>query len=158
MLLRRNRYLADAPPSAGLFAAATYLGLARGFHNGRGFARWNREIEAQLARTVGVVAYSVQRTLFGRNFWTLSLWTDRTAMGSFVAAAPHRDAAKWLKDGRIRESKFAHWETGPAMPSWDEAYRHLGVAAPSGRVLQPPAAPPPGWKTASSGREGTGHP
>lgn len=148
MLLRKYHYTAESPPAGPAFAAATYLGLASGFTNGREFARWNRQIEAQLARTEGVLAYSVQRTIFGRNFWTLSFWSDRAQMGTFVAAPPHRTAAAWLEDGRIRESKFAHWETGSSMPSWEEVYPRLGVRAPKGRVLQPPTPPPPAWRKA----------
>lgn len=145
MLLRFTRYLADGPPPNASLAAATYLGLAGGFGTGREFRRWNREVQSQLVRSEGLLAYSLQRALGGRNFWTLSLWRDRASMAAFVAATPHRAAAAWLNEGRIRDSKFAHWDTGPGLPSWTEAYARLGLPAPTGRVLQPPTPPPLGW-------------
>jgi hypothetical protein len=110
------------------------------------FTRLNREVETQLKDTPGALAYSLQRLLIGREVWTLSLWTDRDSMLSFVRSGSHRTAADWLKSFEENIGKFAQWEAFQPTLNFNDAYDRLGVAAPKGRVLVAPTAIPAGWR------------
>jgi hypothetical protein len=146
VVLRRTRYLAPAPPAGTVFHAATYFCRGPGWARARAFSRFNRQVEVQLASTPGALAYTLQRLLIGRDFWTLSLWADRPSMLSFVRAGPHRLAADWLKSDGPINGKFARWESAGPSLSMDEACAHLGLPPPSGRVLRAPTSVPDGWR------------
>ncbi|HKV89957.1 MAG TPA: hypothetical protein VJQ43_02035 [Thermoplasmata archaeon] len=149
-IFRRSHYLTEAPPEGPVLAAATYLPLPSGWSNGRTFARYNREVERQLAASPGALAYSLQRTVFGRRFWTLSLWTDPESMHRFVRTEIHATAARWLRGARVPGAKFASWTPEPPRLDWSAAFEHLGMPAPVGRVIAPPTPPPPGWRDGST--------
>jgi heme-degrading monooxygenase HmoA len=147
IVLRRTKYLTAEPPDGPVYHAATFLRRAQGWSFGREFSRRNRTIETQLLTTRGALAYSLQRLLIGRDFWTLSLWADRASMTAFVAAGSHRAAADWLNASGVAGGKFAQWEAPRPSLSLDDAYPHLGVEAPRGRVLVAPSPVPAGWRS-----------
>jgi hypothetical protein len=147
MVLRRTKYLTPAPPDGPVYHAATYLRRAPGWTYGRKFSRLNRSIEAQLGTAPGALAYSLQRLLIGRDFWTLSLWTDRSSMADFVGAGRHRAAADWQNSTGKTAGKFAQWESPRPSLSLAEAYARLDLPAPRGRVLVAPTPIPTGWRT-----------
>ena len=75
-----------------------------------------------------------------RAFWTRTVWTDETAMRSFMRSGAHRGVmprlAKWCD-----EAALAHWEQdGPEPPSWPEAHRRLQQQRRRSRVDQPSPA------------------
>jgi heme-degrading monooxygenase HmoA len=148
IVLRRTKYLTAGPPDGPVYHAATYLRRAPGWSFGREFSRLNHTIETQLLTTPGALAYSLQRLLIGRDFWTLSLWADRSSMAAFVAAGHHRAAADWLRASGAAGGKFAQWEAPRPSLSLDDAYPRLGVQPPRGRVLVAPSPVPTGWRSA----------
>jgi hypothetical protein len=97
VILRRTRYLAPEPPEVSILHAATYLRRPAGWRTARAFSQFNRAAEVHLAQTPGALAYSLQRILFGRDAWTLSLWVDRSSMLAFLRTSSHALAADWLK-------------------------------------------------------------
>lgn len=143
-ILRRSKYLVATPPAGPVHAAATDLPSPGG--SGREFARFNRGVEEQIASTPGALAYSLQRTLLGSRFWTLSLWADPASMGGFVRTGVHRAAATWFRGRDLGAGKVANWSMAVPTLSWEEAYQHLGTSPPKGRVISPPGGPPPGWR------------
>src|SRR3989475_13281891 len=70
-------------------ALLSYLPL-KGYRKMWMFSRHVRAISQQLARTPGLIGYSLLAKLFGHLFWTLSVWQDDTALTSFVGHEPHR--------------------------------------------------------------------
>lgn len=148
ILLRRTQYLAPSPPTGPVFHAATYLHRSPGWSHARQFARWNRDVERQLANTPGALAYSLQRPLLGRDAWTLSLWADRPSMIEFVRTGAHRSAAEWLRVAEQNVGKFTQWEAPQPSLRWSEAFERLGMPSPRGRVLEAPTPVPAGWRAA----------
>ena len=148
-ILRRSRYLVEIPPVGPVHAAATDLPRPRG--GGREFARFARGVETQLATTPGALAYSLQRTVFGGRFWTLSLWVDPVSMARFVGSGVHAEAATWLRGRDLGGGKVTNWSMRIPVLDWEEAYRRLGTPRPEGRVIQPPGGPPPGWANLPAG-------
>jgi len=146
-VLRRTRYLTPRPPDGPVFHAATYLQRSPGWGRARMFARLNRQVESQLETAPGALAYSLQRLLVGRDFWTLSLWSDRQGMLEFVRGGSHRVAAEWLRSTNENVGKFAQWESTRPTLSLDDAYVPLGVPPPKGRVLVAPTQVPVGWRS-----------
>ncbi|MCI4327820.1 MAG: hypothetical protein L3K16_09390 [Thermoplasmata archaeon] len=147
LLLRRSHYLVPAPPNGPVFHAATVLRRSSGWRAARTFSQFNRRVERQLTTTPGALAYSLQRRALGREFWTLSLWTDRARMLAFVRAGDHRVAADWLTGPGRPDGQFAQWEAPTASLRWDEVYTRLGSPTPKGRVLTAPNPVPLGWRT-----------
>jgi len=147
IILRRTRYLATEPPKGTVFHAATYLRRAPGWPNARRFSRFNREVEAQLGYTPGALAYTLQRLLIGREFWTLSLWSSRESMLAFVRAGNHQSAAEWLKSTEEELGKFSQWESVQPSLNLNDAYHRMGVPLPKGRVWVAPTPVPAGWRS-----------
>ena len=56
----------------------------------------------ELSGQDGLLGFAFRQQLLGRQVWTLSVWSDRAALGRFLAASLHRDA---VEEGSIpRES------------------------------------------------------
>jgi heme-degrading monooxygenase HmoA len=146
IVLRRTKYLVPERPDGPVYHAATHLHRSPGWAYGRKFSAFNRSVEAQLESTPGALAYSLQRLLFGRDFWTLSLWSDRESMVSFVRAGSHRVAADWLKSTGATDGKFAQWESPRPSLDFSDAYPRLGVPPPRGRLLLAPTRVPASWR------------
>jgi hypothetical protein len=147
LILRRVHFLASSPPDRPILHAATYLRRAPGWDHARKFSRLNRDVELQLQSTPGALAYSLQRLLIGREAWTLSLWSDRESMLSFVRSGSHQSATQWLRSSEGNDGKFAQWESGQPTLSMNEACQRLGVTKPRGRVLTAPTPIPLGWRS-----------
>src|SRR5438445_806704 len=64
-------------------ALLSYLPL-RGYRKMWMFSRHVRAIRRQLARTPGLIGYSLRAKLFRHRFWTLSVWEDNAALTAFV--------------------------------------------------------------------------
>jgi len=57
------------------------------------------ETQHQLAKSRGLIGYSIYAELLRKRFWTLSVWEDDQALADFVQATPH---------GRIMEQLAPH--------------------------------------------------
>ena len=53
------------------------------------FFKLSFETERQLAKSRGLIGYSVASEILRRHFWTLSVWEDGQALIDFVDAVPH---------------------------------------------------------------------
>ncbi len=75
-----------------------------------------------------------------RAFWTVTVWTDETAMRSFMAAGAHATALRKLRHW-CDEGAVVHWSQERAeAPSWREAHRRLQAEGRPSKVLHPTAA------------------
>lgn len=120
-------------------AAATYLVAPHG-HPGTAFRRASRAVQRSLdlpTENQGLLRYSLQRRFPGREFWTLTVWTDEAAMRRFVRSTAHASAMTAVPDSR-EFGGFTHWTTPDPMVPWDEVYRHLEQSPPHGWILQAP--------------------
>ena len=118
------------PPRPGTtaIALATELHLAR-WSALPTFGRLTVGSVRQLARTPGVLGYSLRAAPHRRTFWTLSVWEDRTAMAAYVRAEPHRTAMRWLT-ADLGSFTSTDWtmagDAGP--PTWEDGLARLGSA------------------------------
>lgn len=91
-----------------------------------GFLRRTLAIRGQLSRAPGLVGYSLNAQLLHKTFWTLSAWTDRTALEQFAAADPHRSATASIRPAML-PTTFVFWtvRAGDLPLSWEEARRRI---------------------------------
>jgi len=94
------------------------------------FIRFSTQIQKQLRSTPGVIGYALRAQVLSRNFWTLSVWEDETALMDFVSRIPHGEVMKALAHDMGR-TKITQWKVaGSALPlRWDEVVQrsHQGV-------------------------------
>jgi hypothetical protein len=92
MILKRPVITVDRNPKAdGFVAIATYIPIAR-WRDVPKAARLGSRVEAQIERSPGAIAYSLAVNLLWRQFWTLSVWADRSSAEAFTRAEPHATA------------------------------------------------------------------
>jgi heme-degrading monooxygenase HmoA len=88
-------------------------------------------IEAQLEAAPGFVGSSLRGEVFGRERWTLTVWTSEAALGAFYGSGAH---ARAMQDtAAVVEGVYsAGWELQPEAlpPSWDEALEALEAVEP----------------------------
>ena len=104
------------------------------------FLRWTLRIRRQLARSPGLVGYSLDARLLRKTFWTVSAWTGRPELARFDGADPHRSATRAIAP-HMERSTFVMW-TCPAadLPvAWPEARRRLQAAVPAAAPAATPA-------------------
>lgn len=65
-------------------------------------------VHRQLARSPGLVGYSLDARLLGKTFWTVSAWTNRPDLGGFDRSSPHRAAKKAIRPAML-PSTFVMW-------------------------------------------------
>lgn len=93
------------------------------------FIRHTWLVHRQLARSPGLVGYSLDARLVGKTFWTVSAWKNRPDLGGFERSSPHRAAKDAIRPAMMR-STFAMW-TGRAdtLPiPWQEVRRRVEAA------------------------------
>lgn len=83
-------------------------------------------VQAQLARTDGVVGFSLLARPWRKQYATLSVWADEAALAAFSDQAPHRELMADLVPD-MGPTKFVRWTITGAdgRPSWSEALRRL---------------------------------
>jgi hypothetical protein len=96
------------------------------------FFRAASGVRKQLASAEGLVGYSLRAKPLSLRYWTLSIWTDQTALQEFVRTSPHLGVMSSLKPFMARTT-FVQWEiTGvDGRPSWTDALDHLAAAGSS---------------------------
>ena len=84
------------------------------------------EVRKQLARTEGVVGFSLLARPLRKQYATLSLWVDEQALASFADASPHRELMAKLSP-EMGPTKFVRWTINGSdgRPSWREALQRL---------------------------------
>jgi hypothetical protein len=102
-------------------ALATFLRLKR-FRSIPRFMWFSLQVQRQLARSLGLVGYSMNSDIRRLHFWTLSAWADRQSLTDFVHADPH---GKIMSNMVLfmGETKFVYWKiAGSEIPlRWDDA-------------------------------------
>ena len=99
------------------------------------FLRLTLAVRRQLARSDGLVGYSLLAQPLSKTFWTLSAWVDGERLGAFARSMPHTDVMQQLRP-HMDETTFVTWtERGEALPvSWKDATARLLAAAAERRA------------------------
>jgi hypothetical protein len=107
---------------------ASHLPLTRITSTAR-FFRAVTAIRKQLADAEGLVGYTLRAKPLARDYWTLSVWTDLSALQTFVRASPHVRLMSSLKP-LMGATKFVQWQITAAdgRPSWAGALDRLSAS------------------------------
>jgi hypothetical protein len=86
-----------------------------------------RAVRKQLAKTEGVIGFSLLARPFRKQYATLSVWEDESALAAFADQTPHRELMASLSPA-MDATKFVRWTTSGSdgRPSWRDALRRLG--------------------------------
>ena len=90
-------------------------------------------VHRQLARSPGLIGYSLDAHLIAKTFWTVSAWQSRRDLGSFEGTNPHAAAKDALRHAMM-PSTFVMWRSRPEdLPiTWPEVRGRLQTAASAG--------------------------
>ena len=117
--------LNKAEPQRNYLVQLSYLPLVR-YRSLLPFGRWLLAIQKQLSETSGVIGYSLLARPLKREFWTLSAWSDPSALRDFVRAAAHVRAMGALRS-HMGQTMFIEWtlagEDFP--PRWNDALKRF---------------------------------
>jgi hypothetical protein len=83
-------------------------------------------VRKQLAAADGLVGYTMRAKPLARDYWTLSVWKDDTALRQFMRKPPHVKLMTSLKPG-MGSTKFVTWKIAAAddRPTMTSALQHL---------------------------------
>lgn len=121
---------ADREPDREYVALLSYLPLRR-LSSTLVFFRDVRRIRGQLARSHGLVGYSLRARPLRKEYWTLSVWESERALFAFVKELPHSGVMSSLRR-RMGATRFLRWRlgAGEAQPTWDDAMSRAAVPGP----------------------------
>jgi quinol monooxygenase YgiN len=107
-------------PSAEYVAMASQLPLRR-YRSVPGFLRDTLAIRAQLAKTPGLIGYTLDAGLTSKTFWTFSVWEDREHLDSFARTEPHRKIIERLRP-LMDQARFEFFPlSGQELPmTWEQ--------------------------------------
>lgn len=90
------------------------------------FAGLTMETMSQLAKSHGLIGYSLGAELLRKRFWTLSAWEDQQALMDFVEQIPHSRIMQELAP-HMGKTQFARWTVRASeIPiPWARALEHL---------------------------------
>ena len=93
------------------------------------FFRGVTAVRKQLAQADGLIAYTLRAKPLARDYWTLSVWKDQSALQDFVRTPPHVRLMDSLKPV-MGATKFVQWEISSAdgHPDWSAALARLNPA------------------------------
>jgi hypothetical protein len=93
------------------------------------FLRAVGAIRKQLADAEGLVGYALRAKPLARDYWTLSVWSDHSALQAFMRAAPHVRLMSSLRP-LMGATKFVQWEIAASdgRPSWAGALERLSAS------------------------------
>jgi len=88
------------------------------------------QVQRGLARSPGLVGYSMDARLLGKTFWTVSAWKKRPDLGAFDRSSPHRTAKDAIRPAML-PSTFVLWTCrADALPiTWQEVRHRVEAAA-----------------------------
>ena len=106
------------------------------------FLRLTLAVRRQLARSDGLVGYSLLAQPLSKTFWTLSAWVEGERLGAFARAMPHTDVMERLRP-HMGRTTFVTWRVrGEALPvSWKDATGRILAAAAEQPVDAPDRGP-----------------
>lgn len=106
-------------------ALVTFLSLKR-FRSIPRFMWFSLQVQQQLARSKGLVGYSLDSDIRRLRFWTLSAWADRKSITQFVHENPHARIMRSLVP-LMEKTRFVYWQVGAGdIPlRWDDARARL---------------------------------
>jgi heme-degrading monooxygenase HmoA len=89
-------------------------------------ARLAMETMGQLAKSPGLIGYSLGAELTRKRFWTVSVWEDQQALRDFVEQIPHSRIMQELAP-HMDKTAFAEWTVRASeIPiPWPTGRRHL---------------------------------
>jgi hypothetical protein len=116
---------AEMEPGTGYLVMASHLPLNRLTATVR-FFRAVSAVRKQLTTADGLVGYTLRAKPLARDYWTLSVWTDDTALRAFMRTPPHVQLMTSLKPF-MGPTKFVTWTITAAdgRPGFDGALEHL---------------------------------
>lgn len=90
------------------------------------FFRFVFGIRRQLAGSEGLIGYSLDANIPGKEFWTLSVWEDRESLWRFVQRMPHSQAMTDLLP-HMGQTEFFHFEVDGSSvpPDWEETRQRM---------------------------------
>jgi hypothetical protein len=93
------------------------------------FFRAVSAIRKQLAVAEGLVGYTLRAKPLARDYWTLSVWADDSALDAFMHTPPHVRLMSSLRPF-MGPTKFVQWEitTSDGRPSWAGALDRLSAS------------------------------
>jgi quinol monooxygenase YgiN len=125
MIIKKPAIVIDREPQSRTFhCVATFVPIARWRDVWSSF-RLSNQVEAQIRRTPGIVAYSLAVNPLRRHFWTYSVWTDAAAIPAFTKSEPHTTAVERFKDWAGQGAAFVEWQSEEARLDWDQAFARL---------------------------------
>ena len=109
----------------GYLVMASHLPLKRITATVR-FFRAVSAVRKQLATAEGLIGYTLRARPLARDYWTLSVWKDDTALRQFMRTPPHVQVMTSLKPF-MGPTKFVTWTASAAdgRPSMAAALEHL---------------------------------
>jgi hypothetical protein len=112
-------------PGRSYLVMASHLPLSRVNSTVR-FLRAVGAIRKQLADAEGLVGYALRAKPLARDYWTLSVWVDDSALQAFMRTAPHVRLMGSLRP-YMGATKFVRWEIGASdgRPGWAGALERL---------------------------------
>jgi quinol monooxygenase YgiN len=99
-------------PGSDYLVMASHLPLKRISATVR-FFRGVSAVRKQLAAADGLVGYTLRAKPFARDYWTLSVWRDETALREFMRTPPHVQLMTSLKP-LMAPTKFVTWTISAA--------------------------------------------
>ena len=116
---------AEMEPGTGYLVMASYLPLKRITATVR-FFRGVSAVRKQLATADGLIGYTLRARPLARDYRTLSVWKDDTALREFIRTPPHVQLMTSLKP-LMGPTKFVTWTISAAdgHPSMAGALEHL---------------------------------
>jgi hypothetical protein len=93
------------------------------------FFRAVTAVRKQLAEADGLVGYTLRAKPLARDYWTLSVWTDGSALREFMRTPPHVRLMSSLKP-LMGPTKFVQWEmtADSGRPNWTLALERVASA------------------------------
>lgn len=95
-------------------------------------------VQRQLARSPGLVGYSLDARLLGKTFWTVSAWKNRPDLGAFDRSSPHRAAKDAIRPAML-PSTLVMWSCRPDLlpVPWQEVRGRIEAAGTRPDAHQP---------------------
>lgn len=115
-------------PGLEYLAMASHLPLRKISSTVR-FFRGVSAVRKQLGGADGLVGYTLRAKPLAREYWTLSVWKDQSALREFMRTPPHGQLMGSLKP-LLGPTKFVQWKVTAAdgRPSWTGALERLASA------------------------------
>jgi heme-degrading monooxygenase HmoA len=116
---------AEMEPGAEYVVMASHLPLKRIINTVR-FFRAVLAVRKQLATADGLIGYTLRARPLARDYWTLSVWKDDTALRQFMRSRPHVQIMSSLQPV-MAPTKFVTWTISAAdgRPDMASALQHL---------------------------------